>query len=72
VITHGSFPAYTSADLRGVKRLKEAKIGAFLDVATCVHAIPVNLYSLALTRGRYIRRRVQGSVSPATTPSSYC
>ena len=72
MIIHRSFPAHTSADLRGVKRLKEAKIGAFLDVATCVHAIPVKLYSLALPRGRYIRRRVQGSVSPATALSSHC
>ena len=52
--------------------MKEAKIGAFLDVATRVRAILVNIYSIAPPRGRYIRRRVQGSVSPATAPSSYC
>lgn len=70
MITYASLPAHTLADLRGVKRLKEAKIGAFSDAAIRVRAIPINTYSLALPRGRYICRRVQGSVSPATASSS--
>lgn len=48
MITYVSFCAHTLADLRGVKRLKEAKIGAFLDAAIRVRAISINIYSLTL------------------------
>lgn len=50
MIAYASFPAHTSADLRGVERLKEAKIGAFLDAVIRVRATPINMYSLALPR----------------------
>ena len=46
--TYASFPTHMFADLRGVKRLKEAKIGAFLDAAIRVRVIPINILSLTL------------------------
>ena len=66
--TYASFPAHALADLRGVERLKEAKIGAFSDGAMRVCAPSVNIHSLALARRRYIRRRIQRSVPPPTLP----
>jgi len=62
--SHASFPAHTWADLRGAGRLKEAKIGAFLDADTRSRLQLTRLF-FTLTRGGYICRCVQGSVSPS-------